>query len=80
MLAAYIHMSKLVCQSFNRKTYLTKHRSFLNSIKSVLNIVLSTSKNDCRSLPEAVMTMVPEAWQNDPLMPDYKKDFYRLSF
>ena len=32
-----------------------------------------------RSLPEAVMTMVPEAWQNDQLMPDNKKAFYRWS-
>ncbi|KAB7499261.1 putative glutamate synthase [NADPH] [Armadillidium nasatum] len=30
-----------------------------------------------RSLPEAIMTMVPEAWQNDPLMNPEKKDFYR---
>ena len=30
-----------------------------------------------RSLPEAMMTLVPEAWQNDDLMPDHKKDFYR---
>uniref|UniRef100_A0A8D8SW26 Glutamate synthase [NADH] n=1 Tax=Cacopsylla melanoneura TaxID=428564 RepID=A0A8D8SW26_9HEMI len=29
-----------------------------------------------RSLPEAVMTMVPEAWQNDATMPEYKRDFY----
>ncbi|CAM1292011.1 Uncharacterised protein g298 [Pycnogonum litorale] len=32
-----------------------------------------------RSLPEAVMTMVPEAWQNDILMNQKKKDFYRWS-
>lgn len=32
-----------------------------------------------RSLPEAVMTMVPEAWQNDPTMPEYKRDFYHWS-
>ena len=25
------------------------------------------------------MTMVPEAWQNDPLMQDHTKDFYRWS-
>ena len=25
-----------------------------------------------RSLPEAMMTMVPEAWQNDTLMPEHK--------
>lgn len=30
-----------------------------------------------RSLPEAVMTVVPEAWQNDPTMPEEKRDFYR---
>lgn len=29
-----------------------------------------------RPLPEAVMTMVPEAWQNDVTMPTAKKDFY----
>ncbi|XP_071536685.1 uncharacterized protein [Panulirus ornatus] len=30
-----------------------------------------------RSLPEAIMTMVPEAWQNDTLMNSEKRDFYR---
>ncbi|XP_026474979.1 glutamate synthase [NADH], amyloplastic isoform X2 [Ctenocephalides felis] len=29
-----------------------------------------------RSLPEAVMTMVPEAWQNDKTMPQEKRDYY----
>ncbi|XP_068081055.1 uncharacterized protein [Anabrus simplex] len=32
-----------------------------------------------RSLPEAVMTMVPEAWQNDRTMPAEKRDFYHWS-
>ncbi|ESO83470.1 hypothetical protein LOTGIDRAFT_133427 [Lottia gigantea] len=32
-----------------------------------------------RSLPEAVMTMVPEAWQNDKYMPAEKEAFYRWS-
>jgi len=32
-----------------------------------------------RSLPEAVMTMVPEAWQNDDLMNSEKKLFYQWS-
>ncbi|XP_071114158.1 uncharacterized protein [Haliotis cracherodii] len=32
-----------------------------------------------RSLPEAVMTMVPEAWQNDKNMSMDKKAFYRWS-
>ena len=30
-----------------------------------------------RSLPEAMMTMVPEAWQKDDLMSEDKKNFYR---
>ncbi|XP_057669845.1 uncharacterized protein LOC130902058 [Diorhabda carinulata] len=29
-----------------------------------------------RTLPEAVMTMVPEAWQNDPTMSEEKRDYY----
>ncbi|XP_063220022.1 uncharacterized protein LOC134529642 [Bacillus rossius redtenbacheri] len=32
-----------------------------------------------RDLPEAVMTMVPEAWQNDETMPMVKRDFYHWS-
>ncbi|CAB0001855.1 unnamed protein product [Nesidiocoris tenuis] len=30
-----------------------------------------------RSLPEAVMTMVPEAWQNDVTMEKEKRDYYK---
>ncbi|XP_033635249.1 putative glutamate synthase [NADPH] [Asterias rubens] len=30
-----------------------------------------------RTLPEAIMTMVPEAWQNDHLMNQDKRDFYQ---
>ncbi|XP_005109373.2 putative glutamate synthase [NADPH] [Aplysia californica] len=30
-----------------------------------------------RTLPEAVMTMVPEAWQNDVTMTKEKRDYYR---
>ncbi|EFA03092.1 uncharacterized protein LOC658584 isoform X1 [Tribolium castaneum] len=29
-----------------------------------------------RKLPEAVMTMVPEAWHNDPTMSEEKRDYY----
>ena len=29
-----------------------------------------------RSIPHSIMMMIPEAWQNDPLMPEYKKAFY----
>ncbi len=31
-----------------------------------------------RSLPHAVMMMIPEAWQNDPLMDRGKKAFYQF--
>ncbi len=31
-----------------------------------------------RSLPHAVMMMIPEAWQNDPLMSDRKRAFYNF--
>ncbi len=46
------------------------------SLDNVLEFLVMAGN---RSLPEAVMTMVPEAWQNDVLMPDYKKDFYRFA-
>ncbi|XP_078001454.1 uncharacterized protein LOC144453955 [Glandiceps talaboti] len=32
-----------------------------------------------RSLPEAMITMVPEAWQNDDLMSEERKAFYKWS-
>ena len=44
------------------------------SLDNVLEFLVMVGN---RSLPEAVMTLVPEAWQNDTLMPDYKKDFYQ---
>lgn len=31
------------------------------------------------SIPQALMMMVPEAWQHDELMPDYKKAFYEYT-
>ncbi|WIA23003.1 hypothetical protein OEZ85_001356 [Tetradesmus obliquus] len=30
-----------------------------------------------RDIPEVMMMLIPEAWQNDALMPQEKKDFYR---
>ena len=44
------------------------------SLDNVLEFIVMAGN---RSLPEAVMTMVPEAWQNDDAMTDHKKDFYR---
>ena len=41
------------------------------------NVVEFLTMAGNRSLPEAMMTMVPEAWQNDQNMPEYKKNFYR---
>src|SRR5262245_19286816 len=32
-----------------------------------------------RSLPEAVMMMIPEAWQNHESMPEYKRAFYEYN-
>ncbi|KAL6762553.1 hypothetical protein V8C86DRAFT_1824990 [Haematococcus lacustris] len=32
-----------------------------------------------RDIPEVMMLLVPEAWQNDPLMPQAKKDFYMMA-
>ena len=32
-----------------------------------------------RSLPEAVMTVVPEAWQNDTAMNEDRRNFYRFA-
>ena len=31
-----------------------------------------------RSLPHAVLMMIPEAWENHEKMPDWKRDFYRF--
>lgn len=33
--------------------------------------------NGVLSLPEAVMVMIPEAWQNNPSMEQEKKEFYQ---
>ncbi|KAL1139053.1 hypothetical protein AAG570_009114 [Ranatra chinensis] len=66
---------------------------FIEDLKSMYPVVepnLSDSGSlDCvleflvmaggRSLPEAVMTMVPEAWQNDKTMSAEKRDFYQWS-
>jgi glutamate synthase (NADPH/NADH) len=46
------------------------------SVDNVLEFLVSAGG---RSLPEAVMTMVPEAWQNDELMNAEKKTFYQWS-
>lgn len=44
------------------------------SLDNVLEFLIMAGK---RSLPEAIMTLVPEAWQNDLHMPAEKKHFYQ---
>lgn len=44
------------------------------SFDCVLEFLTAASS---RTLPESVMTMVPEAWQNDKTMPQEKRDFYQ---
>jgi glutamate synthase (NADPH) large chain len=41
-----------------------------------LNNAIEVLFHGGRSLPHVMMMMVPEAWQNDDLMPKAKKDFY----
>lgn len=45
-------------------------------VDNVLEFLVLAGK---RSLPEAIMTMVPEAWQNDSQMRVEKKNFYKWS-
>ena len=62
---------------------------FGDDIKKLLPIVEPTGSDSAmfdnclellvrtgRSLPHAVMMMIPEAWQNDPMMSDGKRAFY----
>lgn len=45
------------------------------SMDMVLELLLQTG----RSLPEAMMMMVPEAWEKNPVMDDAKKAFYEYN-
>lgn len=47
-------------------------RSDSSNLDNVVEILTSSG----RSLPHAMMMLVPEAWENDPYMPSYKRDFY----
>jgi len=42
---------------------------------SVLELLVMTG----RDIPEVMMMLAPEAWQNDALMPQEKKDFYMMA-
>ncbi|WP_029035413.1 glutamate synthase large subunit [Salinimicrobium terrae] len=45
------------------------------SMDTVLELLLHTG----RSLPEAIMMMVPEAWEKNPMMTEDKKSFYEFN-
>ena len=46
----------------------------IRHLRSMDNIL---AENAASPLPQAIMTMVPEAWQNDGTMGEEKRDFYR---
>eukprot|EP00963_Diacronema_lutheri_P006323 scaffold544_cov320-Pavlova_lutheri.AAC.37 len=46
------------------------------SDSGAFDAVLELLHKSGRSLPEAMMMMIPEAWQNDPLMPADRRAFY----
>ncbi|KAJ2169077.1 glutamate synthase [NADH] [Coemansia sp. RSA 562] len=50
-----------------------EHSSDSGAFDNVLELLVVSG---AMTMPEAVMVMVPEAWQNDPLMPAEKRAFY----
>ncbi|HTM46970.1 MAG TPA: glutamate synthase large subunit [Polyangiaceae bacterium] len=51
---------------------MTPNMSDSGSLDNAVELLVNAG----RSLPHVMMMLVPEAWQNDPLMPQHKKDFY----
>ncbi|DAZ98159.1 TPA: hypothetical protein N0F65_005625 [Lagenidium giganteum] len=51
-------------------------KSDSGNFDAVLEILTKASSCN-RSLPEGMMMMIPEAWQNDPLIDQHKKDMYK---
>lgn len=47
-----------------------------NSDSASFDNVLEFLYHSGRSMPHTLMMMIPEAWQNDPHIDQYKKDFY----
>lgn len=50
------------------------HHSDSGSFDAVLEYLVKNG----RTMPHALMMMIPEAWQNDPRVEQYKKDFYEF--
>lgn len=74
-----------------REKRLSLSETFDSKLKNVLPIcdpyisdsgnfdnVLEFLMRSGRSLPHALMMMIPEAWQNDDSLPEYKKAFYKF--
>ena len=53
------------------------HMSDSGNFDSVLELM--TKGSNSRSLPEAVMMMIPEAWQDNDNLSDTKKAFYEYN-
>jgi glutamate synthase (NADH) len=53
-----------------------KNLSDSGSVDNVVEFLVQCSD---RSLPEALLTLVPEAWQHDELMSEHKRAFYKWS-
>ncbi len=69
-------------QLFDRRCFGEDIRHILPTIapggsdSAMLDNVAEMLLHAGRSLPHVMMMLVPEAWQNDPLMPPYKRAFY----
>ena len=71
----------------NNMSIVQKNRPDLMQIFPVCDPTVSDSGNfdnvvdfllrASRSIPHAIMMMIPESWQNDTEMPEYKRSFYR---
>ncbi|XP_054715017.1 uncharacterized protein LOC129224565 [Uloborus diversus] len=71
-------MSSSIYKDDLRKLYpiVEPQMSDSGSLDNVLEFLLMAGH---RSLPEAIITMIPEAWQKDDLMPFEKKQLYQWS-
>jgi glutamate synthase (NADPH) large chain len=65
--------SELFGKEFNRLLPIT---DLTTSDSGIFDNVMELLLLAGRSLPEAVMMMIPEAWQNHESMPEYKQSFY----
>jgi hypothetical protein len=71
------------CDSLNcSKRELANMLPIVNDTQSdsgALDNVMELLVRSGRDIPEVMMMLIPEAWQNDALMDQDRKDFYRYS-